>query len=215
MNDRLRLIKELFNLQSDIKALQYSEFVKGIPSEELIKFSTYALQNAREYETQDKFVARTAKEFLAHLNLIALQKRAFRFESIDAMISFVRENFRGKELTNGEPKSEKGKGNGFMPYVVLGIDKDGDLFSRYQMRKVTDCEAEFYGWLFENQHKIGVVRLVSDSEYMAQIKANQARRIEAIEQSQRNNLLLPVDNPKLANFHKVVNRVVMGGSDER
>lgn len=209
MNDRLRLIKELFNLQSDIKALQYSEFVKGIPSGELIKFSTYALQNAREYETQDKFVARTAKEFLAHLNLIALQKRAFRFESIDAMISFVRENFKGKELTNGEPKSEKGKGNGFMPYVVLGIDKDGDLFSRYQMRKVTDCEAEFYGWLFENQHKIGVVKLISEAEYFNAIAKKDETKLVNSEQSKPNANLFSAD-PKMTNFNKMVKSVAMG-----
>lgn len=166
MNDRIQLLKELFNLNSDIKALQYSEFVKGIPTNELIKFSTYALQNAREYETQDKFVARTAKEFLAFLNITALQHKAFRFDTKEAMIAFVRENFRNKEICNGEPNSEFGKGNGFFPYVVLAIDKDGDLFSRYQMRKITDCEAVFYNWLFENQHKIGVVKIISETEYL-------------------------------------------------
>lgn len=197
---RLDTIKRLFNLQDDLKAEQFSRLLSGISDNEILNFSVFAYQNKKEFENTEALIARTAKEFIANINTKLLQERKMRFRTLDELIFFVRENFKGKEITNGSA------GNGFLPYVILSIDKEGDLFSRFSMRKATDAENVFYKWLFENQHKIGIIERISEAEYHNSQREQNTPQIEFKEPS-----LALLNNPKFNAFNQAVKQITQGG----
>lgn len=165
--DRLTLIKTLWGLTNDTLALQYNELVKGIATKDLIAFNAFCYKNKGEFESMPVAVAKNAKEFIANQMVRVLQNGSFRFQSIMEMVEWLRENFKGKAICNGE------NGNGFLPFVILRLSDKGNLFSTYTGTEHLRNEPEFFAWLFDNQHKIGKYEFISEAEYLAKNKKPQ------------------------------------------
>lgn len=194
--NRIQAIKELFGLTSDLNASFYSEVLKGIPTDELVKFKIFAYKRKKDFETQDALISRTAREYLANITIMQMQSGFFRFAKLGDMIKFIRENLKGKEILNGR------KGNGFMPFVILSINEKGNLFSKYTMREVTDMENQFYKWLFENQNQICRIERVTEQEFYNQIQNEALLKIE--NQNQKSMIC----DDKVKTFHKMIGEVV-------
>lgn len=167
--DRLTLIKTLWGLTNDTLALQYNELVKGIATKDLIAFNAFCYKNKGEFESMPVAVAKNAKEFIANQMVRVLQSGAFRFQSVMEMVEWLRENFKGKAICNGE------NGNGFLPFVILRLSDKGNLFSTYTGTEHLRSEPEFFAWLFVNQHKIGKYKFITEAEYLAKNQKPQAQ----------------------------------------
>ena len=87
-----------------------------------------------------------------------LKRKEKIFKSIPELKRFLQDYYKGKNIANGA------KGNGFLEFVVIGMDKDGNLINKSArnefgvFEKLTaNEEAKFLEWLLENQHRIGVI----------------------------------------------------------
>ena len=170
MEERIAIIKSIYKINDKYEIIQYLKILENIPTERLIEFSVYSLQNKLKYETEKACIVRTAKNFSALITLNLIRQNMFRFENLEEFIHFVKTNFKEKEITNGNSE------NGFLPFVILSIDKDGDLYSKYTMSKASNYETIFFKWLFKNQEKLGQIERISYSEYLNIEEENKKRK---------------------------------------
>lgn len=161
---RKDLVTGVFELKSEVKALQYLALLNGIPDSEIINFANYALKHKREFDSRDSYVARAVESFKASLALMAIREGKFSFKDRAEMVAFIKQNFRGKELVSGAKP--------FLPYVVIALDENATLVNKFRVTDYgkfiplsSDDVTLVYDYLFANQQRIGDVKYISQSEY--------------------------------------------------
>ncbi|MDL0089276.1 hypothetical protein [Campylobacter gastrosuis] len=176
---RAKLLAELFGdsrgFLSQAKILKFSQKLHFIPDDELINFAIF-VDNFR-----GNFIS---TDLAVHKAAIAWQKMAFErvknsgksfFKGVNELIAFCKEAYRGEGLCSCE------KGSGFLPFVVIVVDDEGNLRNSAVVnesgvfKRLDSSEsAKFYNWLFNNQHKIGDIKRISRDEW-EQNELNEAR----------------------------------------
>lgn len=181
MLERNQTIKDLFKPNSQAELAMYLKILQNIDTDDLIDFKIYVLNNKNQYETFDVALVRLAKEFEARKLLKALKKGEFRFTNKYQMLAFLKANFKNKDIASGVGM--------YRDMVIIALNKDGRFVNRYTFKELTsDEEGDFLEALFNEQHKIGVVRHLSTREI---------RELEARQEEARQRLRLEVEQKKL------------------
>lgn len=167
---RAKLIADLFGdskgFLPQAKIVKFDRKLHFIPDDELINFAIFT----------DNFRANfVSTELAVHKASIAWQRITFErvkyvsgsfFRGLDEMISFCKEAYRGEALCSCE------SGSGYLPYVVITVDDEGNLRNSACInengvfKRLDSSEtSQIYSWLFKNQHKIGDVKRISREDY--------------------------------------------------
>lgn len=175
MTRRMIIIKEALEC-NNTQALVYSELLKEISDEDLIDFFKFRLNFIEQYTSKE---LATKKALIAYkqnqiLNALAIGVRVFNDK--ERMINFIKTVFKGKDFCYGA--------KGYHDFVIFGLDDNGEILNKYAvddfgrfMKLNSDESAEIYNWLYENQHRIGIIKHISKAEID---KIAQAKKIAPV-----------------------------------
>lgn len=204
---RAKLIADLFGdakgFLPQAKIIKFDRKLHFIPDDELINFAIFV----------DNFRANfVSTELAVHKAAIAWQRISFErvkcvggnfFRGIDEMINFCREAYRGEALCSCE------SGSGYLPYVIIMVDDEGNLRNgscvneNGVFKRLDSSEtSQIYSWLFANQHKIGDVKRISREDYERGIAKE---RINALNAPKRQEITISDKSLKL--IEKTIKRI--------
>lgn len=167
---RAKLIADLFGdskgFLPQAKIVKFDRKLYFISDDELINFAIFT----------DNFRANfVSTELAVHKASIAWKRMTFEqvkcvggsfFKGLNEMINFCREAYRGEALCSCE------YGSGYLPYVVIEVDDEGNLRNSACInengvfKRLNSSEtSQIYNWLFKNQHKIGDIKRISREDY--------------------------------------------------
>ena len=154
--DRIDFIKKALDI-NEVKASIINELIKDIPDNKLADFFAYRLN----FVDEKMSVELITKKAIFEYKRLLIQKRLKRekvFKSIPELKRFLQDYYKGKDISNC------GEGSGFFEFVVIGMDKDGNLINKNvqnefgsYLKLTADEEAVYLNWLLGNQFRIGVV----------------------------------------------------------
>lgn len=204
---RAKLIADLFGdskgFLPQAKIIKFDRKLHFIPDDELINFAIFT-DNFRS-----NFVS---TELAVHKASIAWQRITFErvkcvngsfFRGLDEMISFCKEAYRGEALCSCE------SGSGYLPYVVITVDDEGNLRNSACVnengvfKRLDSSEtSQIYSWLFKNQHKIGDVKRISREDYERSIAKESAFALSAQKQQE-----ITISDKSLKLIEKTIKRI--------
>ena len=155
--DRLDFIKQALDVNS-VKAAIVNELISDIPDDKLAHFFAYRLNFVEEKMSVELITKKAIFEYKRLLVQARLKRGEIIFKSVSDLKKYLLEYYKGKEITNGDV------GSGFLKFVVIGLDKDGDFinknvrndYGRFLKLNASE-EARFLHWLLNNQERIGVI----------------------------------------------------------
>ena len=155
--NRIEFIKKALDV-NEVKAAIINELIKEIPDNKLADFFAYRLNFVDEKMSVELITKKAIFEYKRLLTQARLRAGEKVFKSIPQLKQFLQNYYKGKDITNG------GEGSGFYEFVVIGMDKEGNLINKYAqnefgnfLKLTANEEAVFLSWLLENQHRIGVI----------------------------------------------------------
>lgn len=163
---RLKIISELFGDSKGFlpqsRLMKYNAKLNFVPTDRLIEFSLFADKFRNAYQNTDTLLHKASLAWNKQIFLTMRQKGVRYFKSVEEVAEFCSEAYRGERLCSC------GSGSGFMDFVVISVDEDGNLRNNYVVlengtfkRLDSNESATLYTWLFENQDRIGVIKQVS------------------------------------------------------
>ncbi|MBE3022918.1 hypothetical protein [Campylobacter sp. 7477a] len=204
---RAKLIADLFGdskgFLPQAKIIKFDRKLHFIPDDELINFAIFT----------DNFRANfVSTELAVHKASIAWQRMTFErvkyvggsfFRGLEEMISFCREAYRGEALCSCED------GSGYLPYVVITVDDEGNLRNSASInengvfKRLDSSEtSQIYSWLFANQHKIGDVKRISREDYERSIAKERMSALSAPKQQE-----ITISDKSLKLIEKTIKRI--------
>jgi hypothetical protein len=186
--NRVKFIGEILSI-NPAQAKIMSIFLQRIPDNKIYEFFVYRMsfiveKQGKELITKNAFFAYEQK-------MIEEKLRAGLkpFKTIDHIKKFLSLYYKNKEIAYGA-------GN-FYDFVVIGMDKDGQLINRYLTNregfflKLTSEETgDVYKWLLTNQNRIG------DIQYKPYFDPVERKKLEASIQPKEDDVLDNVDRRK-------------------
>ena len=155
--DRIEMIKKALDV-NEVKAAIINKLIKDIPDNKLADFFAYRLNFVDEKMSVELITKKAIFEYKRLLMQARLKKREKIFKSIPELKRFLQDYYKGKDIASC------GGNSGFLEFVVIGMDKEGNLINKAAktdfgtFEKLTaDEEAKFLNWLLENQHRIGFI----------------------------------------------------------
>jgi len=155
--DRIEMIKKALDV-NEVKAAIINELIKDIPDNKLADFFAYRLNFVDEKMSVELITKKAIFEYKRLLMQARLKKGEKIFKSIPELKRFLQDYYKGKDIASCGDRS------GFLEFVVIGMDKEGNLINKAvktdfgTFEKLTaDEEAKFLNWLLENQHRIGFI----------------------------------------------------------
>lgn len=175
MTRRMIIIKEALEC-NNTQALVYSELLKEISGEDLIDFFKFRLNFIEQYTSKELATKKALIAYKQNQILNALASGIRVFNDKEQMINFIKTVFKGKDFCYGA--------KGYRDFVIFGLDESGEILNKYAIDNLgrfvklnSDESAEIYNWLFENQHRIGVIKHISKAEID---KIAQAKKIAPV-----------------------------------
>lgn len=161
-NKQEELAKAIFNtLKIDVNEFNkgfVQDVVKKINPNDYRAFYADLFGEDKRYLSGLDRIKEVSKKFIKKNVLWLLETNQWNFNNVDEVKIFCDTYFRGCDLCYGA--------GSFFDYVIIGMDKDGVLINKYFQnngffQKLTsEKESEVYEWLFKNQNRIGVVKVV-------------------------------------------------------
>ena len=176
MTRRMIIIKEALEC-NNTQALVYSELLKEISDEDLIDFFKFRLNFIEQYTSKELATKKALIAYKRNQIFNALAGGIRVFSDKEQMINFIKTVFKGKDFCYGA--------KGYHDFVIFGLDESGEILNKYAIDNLgrfvklnSDESAEIYNWLFENQHRIGIIKHISKAEIdkIAQAKKNSVRK---------------------------------------
>lgn len=162
MTRRMIIIKEALEC-NNTQALVYSELLKEISDENLIDFFKFRLNFIEQYTSKELATKKALIAYKQNQIFNALASGIRVFSDKEQMINFIKTVFKGKDFCYGA--------KGYHDFVIFALDESGEILNKYAiddfgrfMKLNSDESAEIYNWLFENQHRIGVIKHISKAE---------------------------------------------------
>ena len=155
--DRIDFIKKALDV-NEVKAAIINELIKDIPDSKLADFFAYRLNFVDEKMSVELITKKAIFEYKRLLIQARLKNGEKIFKSIPELKRFLQDYYKGKDIASC------GGSSGFLEFVVIGMDKEGNLINRSAktdfgaFEKLTAYEeAKFITWLLENQHRISFI----------------------------------------------------------
>lgn len=162
MTRKTIIIKEALEC-NNTQALVYSELLKEISDEDLIDFFKFRLNFIEQYTSKELATKKALIAYKQNQILNALAGGIRVFNDKERMINFIKTVFKGKDFCYGA--------KGYRDFVIFALDDNGEILNKYAiddfgrfMKLNSDESAEIYNWLYENQHRIGIIKHISKAE---------------------------------------------------
>ena len=148
---------------NEIQATLISELISDMPNNQLKNFLVFRMQFIEPYKSKELITKEALFEYRKIQTENRLRQNEKVFSTLDEMKTFIQLHYKGKEL---------GYGLGdYFDYVVIALDKEGNLVRKNQVTaggnypKIDgENTAKIYKFLFENQHRIGLVKYITQQE---------------------------------------------------
>ena len=195
---RTQIIKDALEC-NDVQAAIYESELRDVPTEKLIDFFRYRLNFIERYASKELATKTAIESYRLKIVEARLQRGERVFADIEAMVSFIKKTYKGREFCYG---------GAFFDYVRIGLDEDGDLISKWALNqhgKFSKLDGEqtqrVYEWLFANQHRIGVVKFIPAEPILEKLEQERKEReeLEAAEKEREKELLRKA-NPVMLDF---------------
>ena len=155
---RIDFISEALEVNM-VQAKLISKMIEDIPNDKLPDFFVFRMSYIAPMKSKELITKEALFDFRRMEIEQGLKSGVYNFKSIDEMRNFLMTYYKGKDVANGAAS--------YYDYVVIGLDQEGrfinkyatDDYGRYLILNGEDT-AEVLNWLFENQHRIGVVSYV-------------------------------------------------------
>jgi hypothetical protein len=155
MKKRIEFIKKALDV-NEVKATIINELIKDIPDDKLANFFAYRLNFVDEKMSVELITKKAIFEYKRLLIQARLKAGEKIFKSITELKKFLQDYYKGKDIANC------GEGSGFFEFVVIGMDKEGNLINKNvqnefgsYLKLTADEEAMFLNWLLKHQDRIG------------------------------------------------------------
>jgi hypothetical protein len=144
---------------SEIQASLVNELIAEVPNEELKNFLVFRMSFIEQYKSKELITKQALFEYQKLQTQKRLQAGEKLFKDAQEVKTHIEMFYKGKDVGYGIAS--------YYDYVVIGLNDDCELINKYSTtesgnyRKLNSVEsAKVYEWLFENQHRIGVVKIV-------------------------------------------------------
>lgn len=175
MKMRTQMIKDALEC-NEVQAIIYDNLMGEIDDEDLIDFFKFRLNFIEQYTSKELATKKALIAYKQNQILNALASGIRVFNDKEQMINFIKTVFKGKDFCYGA--------KGYRDFVIFGLDESGEILNKYAIDNLgrfvklnSDESAEIYNWLYENQHRIGVIKHISKAEID---KIAQAKKIAPV-----------------------------------
>lgn len=172
---RTQMIKDALEC-NEVQAIIYDNLMGEIDDEDLIDFFKFRLNFIEQYTSKELATKKALIAYKQNQILNALASGIRVFNDKEQMINFIKTVFKGKDFCYGA--------KGYRDFVIFGLDESGEILNKYAIDNLgrfvklnSDESAEIYNWLYENQHRIGVIKHISKAEID---KIAQAKKIAPV-----------------------------------
>jgi len=173
----LKLALEINEVQADL----LNDLISDIPNEKLKEFLVFRMNYVQPMMSKELITKTALFDFKRKLVETQLRAGVNVFKDIYEVKEFLLTFYKGKEVANGA-------GN-YYDFVVIAMDKDGELINKYVQnehgtyKKLSNDETgTVLTWLFNKQHRIGVVEYVPyyNPDEAKQLQHTQAAKLEKL-----------------------------------
>ena len=162
MKMRTQMIKDALEC-NEVQAIIYDNLMGEIDDKDLIDFFKFRLNFIEQYTSKELATKKALIAYKQNQILNALASGIRVFSDKEKMINFIKTVFKGKDFCYGAKN--------YYDFVIFGPDESGEILNKYAIDNLgrfvklnSDESAEIYNWLFENQHRIGVIKHISKTE---------------------------------------------------
>lgn len=162
MKMRTQMIKDALEC-NEVQAIIYDNLMGEIDDKDLIDFFKFRLNFIEQYTSKELATKKALIAYKQNQILNALASGIRVFSDKEKMINFIKTVFKGKDFCYGAKN--------YYDFVIFGLDESGEILNKYAIDNLgrfvklnSDESAEIYNWLFENQHRIGVIKHISKTE---------------------------------------------------
>lgn len=155
--DRVKFLVDALEI-TQVQATIFNKLLLDIPNDKLMDFIVFRMSYIEPMQSKELITKNALFDFRKKQYLESVANGEFFFLNTDEVKEFCKTYFKGQDLCYGP-------GN-YYDYVIIAMDKDGVLINKfcmndgYYLKLNSKEESEVYSWLFENQKRIGVVKIV-------------------------------------------------------
>lgn len=165
--DRIEYIMKATGV-NEVKARIYDKYISDIPDGKLSDFFVFVMKYLEPYKSYEVAMKEAAFDF----NRIGIRNRLKNMERLfstpEAVKYHLETFYKGRDVAYGPAI--------YLDHVVIAMNRDGELVNKYRIndhgnysRLNADDAAEVIMWLFENQHRIGDVKIVPERDVQLQL----------------------------------------------
>lgn len=155
--DRVKFLIEALEINKT-QAMIIDAMIKDIPDDKLMDFIVYRINFIEPMQSKELITKNALFSFRKKQYLQMIKQNDSFFKSVDDLKHFCKAYFKGQDLCYGA--------SDFFDYVIIAMDKDCNLINKFvvndgfYLKLTSQEEAKVYLWLFENQKRIGDIKIV-------------------------------------------------------
>jgi hypothetical protein len=145
---------------NEVQASLVSELIKDIPNDKLKDFLVFRMNYVDKFKSKELITKEALFEYQKKIVESRLRTGEKVFETVEAIKAHIETFYKGQDLGNGVAN--------FYDFVVIAINSDCELINKYTVnehgnyKKLDSIDsARVYKWFFENQHRLGDVKIVA------------------------------------------------------
>jgi len=153
--DRVEYLQKALEI-NEVQAELISELIADVPDHMLKKFLVFRMNYIQPKMSRELITKNALFDFRRIMIEDRLRKGERVFGSIVDLRQFLLSYYRGRDIVSGPAD--------YYDFVIIGMDEEGNLVNKYARNEYgsflklnSEESAKVLKWLFENQHKIGVV----------------------------------------------------------
>ena len=157
--NRVKFLMEALEI-NEVQASLLSELIKDVQSDKLKDFLVFRMGYIDKFKSKELITKEALFDYQRFLIEDRLRAGEIIFANVEDIKKHIETFYKGKDLANGVAN--------FYDFVVIALNSDCELINKYSMttggayRKLHSIDsARVYKWFFENQHRLGDVKIVA------------------------------------------------------
>lgn len=165
--NRINFLQQALEI-NQTQATIINKMIQDVPNDKLLDFIVFRTNYIEPMQSKELITKNALFDFRKNQHMENIRIGRMKLESLNQLKDFCQTYFKNKNLCYG-PAS-------FYDYVIISIDKDGNLFNNFNLKRLDSAdESKVYNWLFENQNRIGVIEQI---EYYDEPMKLESKRFE-------------------------------------
>lgn len=161
--DRVNFLKEALEVNS-VQATVINKMIQDVPDDKLLDFIVFRTNYIEPMQSKELITKNALFDFRKNQHMENIRIDRMKLKSMEELKNFCQTYFKNKQLCYGA--------SSFYDYVIISIDRDGNLFNNYSLKRLDSVdENKVYKWLFENQNRIGVIKQVEYYETQMKLES--------------------------------------------